>query len=145
LDVHIREEVKPDILSSLITQRVTRSQDALHVSLSITYGQDWDIPKLLWRVPYVTHLKLDRCLDAPKNSRNGADFFYFLGLYKNTLSHLKVLEIVELPPEIPLSSIEQYIDLRRRERADDGLKTLVVNYNSVWLPESCKIGTAQLV
>ena len=34
LDVQVREEVKPDILSSFITQQVTRSQDALHVSLS---------------------------------------------------------------------------------------------------------------
>jgi hypothetical protein len=150
LDVHIRQEVKPDTLSSFIT-RFTRSQGTLHVSLRVFRRggySEWDIPKFLRHVPHVIHLILDHCVSPPEDLRcikNGPDFFSSLGFHKNTLPHLKVLEIFGLPPEVPIQWLEMYIDSRRREYADDGLKTVVVKFGPIWLPDNCEVGSLESI
>jgi hypothetical protein len=103
---------------------------------------EWNTPEFLRHIPHVTHLILDRCVPPPKDLhciKNGPDFFWSLGFYKNTLPHLKVLEIFGLPAEIPIEWLENYINSRRREYADDGLKTVVVKFDYTGLPESCTV------
>ncbi|RXW11494.1 hypothetical protein EST38_g14361 [Candolleomyces aberdarensis] len=148
LDVHLRYAVKPDSLSSFITEQVARSQNALYVSLRVSRAggnEEWDIPQFLQHVPHVKHLILDSCISAPKDSKTyKANFFQLLSDYDNTLTHLQVLEARNLPPEIPLYSIYQYIESRRQERADDGLRSLIVKYSPMLLPDSCEVRTAEL-
>ena len=55
---------------------------------------------------HVTHLILDGVVTAPKDRKHEADFFELLADYENTLTHLQALEIISLPPELPLYSIE---------------------------------------
>jgi hypothetical protein len=140
MDIHLDEEVKPDTLNSFIAKQSTISQGIGHIRVSCM-GGGWDICEFLQQVPHVTHLTLDCCIMPPdglgRPVTNGPDLFHRLSYAKNTLPHLKVLEIFDLSPELSLSWLEDYINSRREEYADDGLKTVVVRFDPIWVPDSC--------
>ncbi|KAJ2919380.1 hypothetical protein MD484_g1012, partial [Candolleomyces efflorescens] len=138
LNLHIGTATRPDDLSSFITKQFARSQGALYVTLRVfrSFFSNWDIPDFLQHVPHIARLILDGCVSMPEDEED-PDFFQDLNSYcKHSLSDLKVLEIFGLPREFPIGWVEDYIFSRRKERADDGLKTVVVKYDPDGMSDS---------